>query len=442
MNSEHPSHRVVIVGAGMAGLSAARKLGASGVHVTLVDARNYTTFPPMLFYVATAFLAPEDVVRPIRAMLPGRGVEFQLGRVNAVDRVGRRVLLDDGRAIPYDYLVLAPGVAPAFGPVPGADQHAIPMKTPLDAARLRNNLLRCFEFAAAHPERADAGMTSVAVIGGGPTGVEVAGYLADFLFRYSFPHDYPSLPPDRTRISLIEAGDRLLPGFHPKLSSYALSRLRRRGVDVRLNTEVTAVDAAGLTLAGGDRIAASTVVWGGGVGVADWVSQLGVPLEAGRIVVEPDLRILGCDDMFAIGDVAATRTADGIVYPQVAQIALQGGRHVARQIRRLIAGDLTVPFRYHDKGMMAMVGRNAAVVQAGPIRVTGRPAWVAWGLLHLAYLPGLVNQLSAGQKFLLWHFTHDTNARILLEREPHPTVLVVPSRQLAEPHNNDASKVA
>lgn len=417
MNTEHPSHRVVIVGAGMAGLSAARKLGASGVHVTLVDARNYTTFPPMLFYVATAFLAPEDVVRPVRALLPDRGVEFQLGRVNAIDGAAHRVLLDDGRAISFDYLILAPGVTPAFGPVPGADQHAIPMKTPLDAVRLRNNLLQCFEFAAAHPELTDAGTTSVAIIGGGPTGVEVAGYLADFLFRYSFPHDYPSLPRDRTKISLLEAGDRLLPGLHPKLSTYALSRLRQRGVGVRLNTEVAAVDAAGLTLAGGDRIAASTVVWGGGVGVAGWVSQLGFPLEAGRIVVDPDLRIAGSDDMFAIGDAAATRTADGIVYPQVAQIALQGGRHAARQIQRLIAGEQTAPFRYHDKGMMAIVGRNAAIVQAGPLRITGRLAWIAWGLLHLAYLPGVVNRLGAGQKFLLWHFTHDTNARVLFERE-------------------------
>ena len=420
MSDQESSPRVVIVGAGMAGLSAARKLGRAGVHVTLVDAHNYTAFPPMLFYVGTAFLGPEDVVRPIRALL-GRGtVEFQLGRVSAIERGARRVRLDDGRAIPFDYLILAPGVVPAFGQVPGADGHAIPMKTPLDAVRLRNNLLRSFEFAAAHPEFTDAGVTSVAIIGGGFTGVEVAGYLADFLFRYSFPHDYPNLPSDRTRITLIEAGDRLLPGLHPKLSSYALSRLRRRGVEVRLDTKVAEVDAAGLTLVGGDRVAASTVVWGGGVGIAKWVSRLGLPLEGSRIVVEPDLRVVGYDEVFAIGDAAAVRTAEGVIYPQVAQIALQGGRHAARQIRHLIAGKSTTPFRYHDKGMMAMVGRNAAIVQAGPIRMTGRLAWAAWGVLHLAYLPGIVNKLGAGQKFLLWHFTHDTNARILLERDSQP----------------------
>jgi NADH:quinone reductase (non-electrogenic) len=420
MPAEGSSPRVVIVGAGMAGLSAARWLGRAGVQVTLVDAHNYTAFPPMLFYVATAFLAPEDVVRPIRALLPRRTVEFQLGAVTAIDRSARRVLLEDGRAITFDYLVLATGVVPAFGHVQGADDHAIPMKTPLDAVRLRNNLLSCFELAASHPELSDGGVTSVAIIGGGPTGVEVAGYMADFLFRYSFPHDYPDLPSDRIRMTLIEAGDGLLPGLHPKLSGYALSRLRRRGVDVRLDAKVADVDADGLTLAGGERVAASTVVWAGGVEVADWVSHLGLPVEGGRIVVEPDLRVAGCDNVFAIGDAAAVRSPDGVVYPQVAQIALQSGRHVARQIHHLIAGEPTAAFRYHDKGMMAMVGRNAAIVQAGPIRMTGRLAWAAWGVLHLAYLPGLVNRLSAGQKFLLWHFTHDTNARILLEREPRP----------------------
>ena len=413
--------KVVIVGAGMAGLSSARRLARSSVHVTLVDARNYTTFPPMLFYVATAFLSPEDVVRPVRALLRRySGVDFQLGRVEAVDRDARQVLLAEGRAIPFDYLVLAPGVVPAFDPVPGADRHAIPMKTALDAARLRNSLLRSFEFATSHPDFADHGSTSVVVIGGGPTGVEVAGYLADFLFRYSFPHDYPNLSRDRMRISMFEAGDRLLPDLHPKLSRYALAHLRRQGVDVRLSTKVAEVDTGGVILGGGERVAAATVVWAGGVAAADWVAHLGVPLDRGRVLVDPDLRVLGYRDTFAIGDAAAIRSPTGALYPQVAQVALQSGRHVASQIRHLMAHEPTTSFRYHDKGTMAIVGRNAAIIQAGPIRLTGLPAWIAWGGLHLAYLPGVVNRLSAGQKFVLWHLTHDTNARILMEREPQP----------------------
>jgi NADH:ubiquinone reductase (H+-translocating) len=420
---EQPATRVVIVGAGMAGLSAARHLSDAGMRVTLIDEHNYTTFPPMLFYVATGFLSPEDVVRPIRALLPrGGDVSFQLSRVEAIDLANHRVALDDDRAIPFDYLILAPGVVPAFESVPGASQYAIPMKTALDAARLRNKLLRSFETAVAHPERRDKGMTSVAIIGGGPTGVEVAGYLADFLFRYSFPHDYPNLPPDLTRISLVEVGDRLLPDLHPSLSHYALVRLQRHGIDLRLNTKATRVDDDGITLARGDKLDAWTVVWAGGVGPRDFVTHLALPLEHGRIAVEPDLRVAGSEHIFAIGDAAAIHSPAGALYPQVAQIALQGGRHVARQIRHLLANEPTTPFRYHDKGTMAMVGRNAAIVEAGPLRLTGLPAWIAWGLLHLAYLPGVVNRLSAGQKFLLWHLTHDTNARILLEREQRPTL--------------------
>ena len=419
----HRDAGTVVVGAGMAGVAAARALGRAGTPVTLIDAHNYTTFPPMLFYVATAFLAPEDVVRPVRALLRQRDhVEFQLGRVDTIDRRGRRVLLDDGRSIPFDYLVLAPGVVPAFGQVPGAAEHAISMKTVLDAARLRNSLLRAFEFVAAHPDVTDPGMTSVAIVGGGPTGVEVAGYLADFLFRYSFPRDYPNLPPERTRITLIEGGDRLLPGLHPKLSRYALDRLRHRGVDVRLGAKVAEIDASGPTLEGGERIAAATVVWAGGVEAAKWVTDLGVPVEGGRIVVDQNLRVRGWDDVFAVGDAAAVRAPDGTMYPQVAQVAIQSGRHAAGQILRLASGRATEPLRYHDKGTMAMVGRNAAIVQAGPVRLTGVLAWIAWGVLHLAYLPGVVNRIVAGHKFLLWHFTHDSNARILLEREPraHP----------------------
>ena len=417
------TRRAVVVGGGMAGLEAARKLVRSGAAVTLVDAHNYTTFPPMLFYVAAAFLSPEDVVRPVRALLPeGGSIDFKVGSVVTIDQSSRRVALDDGRSLPYDYLVLAPGVVPAFGSVPGAAEHAIPLKSAADAARLRNALIRAFESAAAEPRSADVAATSVVIIGGGPTGVEVAGYLTDFLFRYSFPHDYPEVPRRRMRVTLVEAGHRLLPDLHPKLSRYALKRLRRHGVDIRLDTQVVSVDSAGVTLEGGERLAAATVVWGGGVGSAPWIEQLDLPIEHGRIIVGPDLRVAGHDEIFAIGDAAAVRSPDGVVYGQLAQVALQSGRHAARQIRLLMAGRPTAPFTYHDKGMMAMVGRNAAIIQTGPIHLTGFPAWVAWGILHLSYLPGVVNRLAAFQKFMLWHITHDSNARILFEPPGGPTV--------------------
>ena len=415
------AERVVVLGAGMAGLSVVGELSGSGLNVLLVDAHNYTTFPPMLFYVATAFLGPEDVVHPVRALLPRRGrAEFRVGQVESVCWDDHRILLADGSALRFSYLVLAPGVAPAFGAIPGAAEYAVPMKSALDAARLRNALLRSFEAAAANPQLVEAGATRVAIIGGGPTGVEVAGYLADFLFRYAFRHDYPHLPRDRMQVSVIEAGDRLLPGLHPKLGRYSLERLRQRGVDVCLSTRVSTVDAGGVTLAGGQRLAAATVVWAAGVGATGLVERVGLPLEHGRIVVGPDLRVPGHPDTFAIGDAAAVHSPSKGLYPQIAQIALQTGRHTAHQLRRLTANQPTQPFRYHDKGTMAMVGRNAAIIEAGRIRLTGFPAWMAWGALHLSYLPGIVNRLSAGQKFMLWHLTHDSNARILLETEHRP----------------------
>ncbi len=372
------SPQVVVVGAGMGGLQAVRQLSRSGARVTLVDQNNYSTFAPMLFYVAAAFLSPEDVVRPVRALIPaGSRIDFRVGEVRAVDWDERRVILGDGDGLSFDCLVLAPGVVPAFGDVAGAPDHAIPMKSALDASRVRNSLLGWFETAAAQPARADGGATSVAIVGGGTTGVEVAGYLSDFLFRYSFRHDYPRLAPERLRVTLIEAGTQLLPGLHPKFGPYALRRLRRRGVDVRLGATVASVDGGGVTLVSGERIRARTVVWAGGIGPAPWIEKSSVALERGRIIVDPDLRLRGRPTTFAVGDCAAVRSPDGTLYPPVAQVALQTGRHAGRQIRRLMTGQSSEPFRYRDKGSMAMVGRNAAVVQAGPVRMTGVPAWFA-----------------------------------------------------------------
>lgn len=267
--------QVVVVGAGMAGLAAVKELGRSSAAVTLVDEHNYTTFPPLLFEAAAALISPEDVVTPIRALLPhDEQVRFRMGRVGGVDWDRGRVLLDDGEPLSFDYLILAPGVAPAFGTVAGAARHALPLKSVTDAIRLRNSLLRCFEAAAAHPQLAEEGATSAAIIGGGASGVEVAGYLADFLFP-TFARDYPQLDPQRMRITLLELGDRLLPTFDPALSRYVLDTLGRHGVEVRLGMPVTAVDADGVTLADGGRLAARTVVWAGGVSAPPWAPHHG-----------------------------------------------------------------------------------------------------------------------------------------------------------------------
>ena len=412
--------RVVVVGAGMAGLATVRALSRAPVTVQLIDAYNYTSFPPLLFQVATCFISPAEVARPIRAQLRRNpAASFRMGRVVGVDWQTQQVLLDDGAAAAFDYLVLAPGVVPTFAGVPGAAAHAIPLKLVSDATWLRNRLLRSFEAAAAEPGTAVPGETSIAVIGGGPTGVELSGYIASFLFRYQFKADYPQLDPAAMRVTLLERGDRLLPGFHPALSSYALTRLRSQGVDVRLGTEVTEVTSDGVTISGGQRIPAATVVWAGGVDTPPWVKALGLAIQDGRVTTGADLRVPGHSDTFAVGDLAAVPVpGTGSLRPQLAQVALQSGRHAGRQIRALAAGQPTEAFSYFDKGMMAIIGRNAAVVQAGRLRLTGRLAWITWGFLHLTYLPGAVNRMTTGLKYMWWHLSHEEANRVLIEPEP------------------------
>ena len=406
--------RVVVVGAGLGGLAAERALRDVPVAVTVIDQHNYSAFQPLLFEAAVGVIVPEDVARPVRSFLGSAHTTFRLGEATGIDWGRQRVRLADGDELPFDYLILAPGVVPWYGDVEGAREHAVPLKTVTDATRVRNSILRHFEVAAAHPEQAAPEATTVAIVGGGASGVELAGYLADVLFR-SFAKDYPQIPRYRMRLILVELGDRLLPGFHPRLSRYAEAALRRRSVDVRLRTPVERVSAGALTVAGGETIAASTIVWGGGVSAAPWLADAGIPVDRGRVVVEPDLRLLDRPNTFVIGDAAAVRTRSGALRPQVAQVAVQGGRHAARQIDRLIGGRPTQRFRYFDKGSMAMVGVYAAVVESGRLRLSGRLAWVAWGLLHVAYLPGMVNRLRAMQTWRWWHVTHEASARVLIE---------------------------
>jgi NADH:ubiquinone reductase (H+-translocating) len=431
--------RVVVVGAGMAGLAAVRALSRAPVTVQLIDTHNYTMFPPLLFQVATCFISPAEVARPIRALLRrSPAATFRMGRVVGVDWPGQRLLLDDGAAAGFDYLVLAPGVVPAFAGVPGAAAHAIPLKQVTDATRLRNRLLRSFETAAAYLGKAAPGDTSIAVVGGGPAGVELSGYIANFLFHYQFEADYPQLDPAAMRVTLLERGDRLLPGFHPALSGYALKTLRARGVDVRLGTNVAEVDSDGVTVSGGQRIPAATVVWAGGVDAPAWVKALGLPIQHGRVRVGADLRVPGHPTTFAAGDLAAVPgTGAGGLRPQLAQVAIQTGRHAGRQIGRLTAGQPTTEFSYFDKGMMAITGRNAAIVQTGQLRLTGRLAWIAWGFLHLTYLPGAVNRMTTGLKYLWWHLSHENTNRVLLENEPAtPAPPIPPATPQARQHQN------
>ena len=410
--------RVVIVGAGLGGLAAERALRRARVSVTLVDAHNYSAFPPLLFEAAVGVIVPEDVVRPIRSFLRRSShTTFRLGRVSAIDWERRQVRLRDGDELPYDYLILAPGVVASRRAVPGAAEHAIPLKTVADAVRLRNSILRSFEAAAAHRDRARPQETTIAIVGGGSSGVELTGYLADVLLR-SFVRDYPQIARDRMRLVLVERGDCLLPGFDARLGGYAEQALRRRGVDIRLATRVERIEADGLILDTGERIPACTIAWAGGVRAPAWLERAGVQLESERVAVDPDLRLAEHPRAFVIGDAAAVRSPTGEPYAQVAQVAVQGGRHAARQVRRLLVGRETRRFHYVDKGTMAIIGVYAAVVESGRLRLTGRLAWVAWGLLHVAYLPGMSNRLRAMQTWRWWHVTHEASARVLFDEQP------------------------
>ena len=263
-----------------------------------------------------------------------------MGRADGIDWDRHRIRLSDGDELAFDLLVLAPGVVPTYHHVAGAQRHAIPLKTMVDAVDLRNSVLRACEKAEAHPDRAAVGSTSVVIIGGGSSGVEMAG-LADFLIP-TLAHDHPQLDPEATHITVLELGDRLLPAFHPALSPYAEQALRRRGIAVRSNNDVRAVDERGVTVVDGSRVPASTVVWAGGVTAPDWITDLDLPLDGARVAVEDDLRLAAHPDTFVVGDLAAIRDQKGRPIPHVAQAALQSGRHAARQIVRIMAGQPTV----------------------------------------------------------------------------------------------------
>jgi NADH dehydrogenase len=414
---------VVVIGAGFGGLAAARGLLGAPVDVTLVDVNNFHTFQPLLYQVATAGLDAENVAYAIRGSVRGRrghptNVVVRMARVTAVAVDRRRVELADGDALDYDALVLASGaVSHDFG-VPGVEEHTIPLKHLEDALALRVHVLTRFEEAAGDPSLVAKGALDIVVCGGGPTGVEVAGGLRE-LFTMVLAKDFPRLPVREARIVLVEMADRLLTPFHPRLSERARRTLVKRGVEVRLGTSVASIEHELVHLADGTTIAAGTVVWATGVRAEGLAATIGTPTtRGGRLVVEPDLTIPGHPEVFAIGDIAASPGPDGAPLPQVAQPAIQGGKHVARQIRRRVDGQATEPFRYHDKGQMATIGRHAAVTElANGWRISGPIGWAAWLGLHLVYLMGFRNRISVFVNWVWNYLTYDRGSRILRESE-------------------------
>jgi NADH dehydrogenase len=435
--------RVVVVGAGFGGLAAAKVLARLPVVATVVDRRNYHTFQPLLYQVATAGLDASSIAYPVRGVV-ARGrhrVGFRLGEVDSVDWDARQVLLSDGGALAYDYLILAAGAVTSDFGIPGAAAHAFGLKSVTDATRLRAHLLAQFEAADAGtasalrnagPARAgttsavpgagtadggagDSAARTIVVVGGGPTGVELCGGLSELVFD-TLQHDL-ELPAGAARIVLVEMGERVLAPFHPKSSVDALRQLERRGVEVRLNAAVASVAADRITLRSGEAIPANTVVWAAGVRPCPLAERLGLERDrGGRVVVGEDLSVAGRPEVFVIGDLAAaTPPGQDRPYPQLAPVAMQQGRHAALQIRARLAGRPGTPFHYRDKGTMATIGRNAAVAELpGGIRFRGFPAWVAWLGLHLVFLIGFRNRLTVLLDWSWNYVTHQRGVRLII----------------------------
>jgi NADH:quinone reductase (non-electrogenic) len=409
--------KIAIVGAGFGGLNAARTLAGYDVDVTLIDRHNFHTFQPLLYQVATAGLNAADVAHPVRGVFwKQRNVTFRNGTVTGVDWERRELALDDGAPVPFQGLILAAGAGTNWFGVPGASEHAFPLYSLADAVRLRNHLLAQVEWAVTHPEDAEAALTWV-LVGGGPTGVETAGALAE-LVDHVLIKDFPELDLEhRARIVLVELADALLGPFAPTLQENARHTLEKRGVEVLLGEQVESVGPDEVCLASGLRLASHTVVWAAGVRANALVDVLGLEQgPGGRIVVDETLGVPGHPNVYAVGDVALIPGPDGTPLPGVAQVAIQSGRHAAHQVARTFgrAGQAQ-PFHYKDKGIMATIGRRAAVAQLpSGLKLKGTLGWWSWLVLHLIYLIGFRNRLSVMIDWTWNYFTWDRGPRLIL----------------------------
>ena len=421
----HP--RVVVVGAGFGGLVCARRLMRRPVDVLVLDRQNYHLFTPLLYQVASSLLNPSDIAYPVRAVFRrSRNVHVRMGEVNGVDWERRLVLLggtgtrDAGAAgedaLPFDYLVVASGSTTNFFGNAAAASAAHGLKDLPEALELRNHVLRCFEQAAREPDAAARrAWLTFTIVGGGPTGVEYAGALSE-LVRLVLAKDFPELDTRRVEIVLIEAHRQLLGAFSQALGEDAERRLRRRGVEVRLNTRVEHVAGETITLAGPGgqgTLVTRTLVWAAGVRPGDLADRLALAkTKSGRIAVDEYLRVAGHERVFAIGDIAAVPYRGGEM-PMLSAPAMQQGRCVARNIVRAARGQEPRPFRYVDKGTMATIGRSAAVAEIGPLKLKGLVGWLAWLFVHLYYIIGFRNRLVVLVEWAWDYFRYDRPIRII-----------------------------
>lgn len=394
---------VVVLGAGFAGIAATRKLSKAGYHVTVVDRHPYNTFQPLLYQVATGGLNPGDVTYSLRFFAARlRGVTFRRAHAVGIDHDKRTVLCEDGVSVPFDYLIVGAGVTTNHFGIPGAAEHSMSMYTRREAIQVRDTIYGGLEALAARQDPQSRGFTII-VVGGGATGVEMAGSLAEM--RAAIPKIFPEIDRAKAHVVLVEMGPTLLAPFDESLRDYTRKTLINKGVEVRLNTAISEVHADHVDFKSGDSMDTDLVIWAAGIGGYGQIKEWGLPIgKGGRIEVGPDLRVVGHDRIFAVGD-AAVNPEEPL--PQLAAPAIQGGTHAVAQIGRLEAGEATESFHYHDKGTMATIGNRAAVVQLPVgVKMRGTLAWVSWILLHIYTLLGGRNRvqtfINLGWRYLSW----------------------------------------
>jgi NADH dehydrogenase len=413
--------KIVIIGAGFGGLNAALKLARHPVHVTLIDRTNHHTFQPLLYQVATAGLSPGEIAAPIRWIVRNRhNVEVLLGEVQDFDLARRLVKLPD-RELPYDYLIVAAGASHAYfghdewGPLaPG-------LKTIEDALEIRRRVLLAFELAERQAASGGAQVQlNFVIVGGGPTGVELAGTLSE-IARRALADEFNSIDPKRTRIILLEGGPRILPAYPEDLSRSAEDQLRRLGVEVHTSTMVSGIEPAAV-LMGETRLPAVVILWAAGVAASPLGKKLGAPTDrAGRVLVNPDLSLPGHPEIFVIGDLAALKDASGQLVPGVAPAAIQQGKATARNIVRDLQGQPRRDFHYWNKGSLATIGRAAAIAQFGKIHISGFVAWLSWLFVHIFFLIGFRNRLIVLIQWAWSYFTYERGARLITGDQTLPS---------------------
>ena len=403
--------RVVILGAGFGGLTAARAM-ADTAHVTVVDRHNFQTFLPLLYQVSTAGLAADHVAHPIRGALRKSGVQFRMGSPISVDHKNKTIKLDSSEVLAFDQLIVALGSVTADFSIPGVAEYALGMKSVSEALAIRAEVMRRFEDLCRFE---DDTSFSISVVGGGPTGVEMAGAFAE-LVRGPLKNDQAHAAA-HIRINLIEAGPRILPMFSEKLSARAKKDLEKLGVNVLLNTAVAELKPRSIIVKDGNEIASEVTIWAAGVKGEPAGGLLNLPLVSTRIDVDQSLQVKNYPGIFAIGDISGFVGKDGRFLPMVAPVAMQQGRFIAKQIKRLADGKALEAFKYIDKGSMATIGRHKAVVEVKNFRMSGIPAWYAWLWLHLFYLVGGRNKIGTMADWTWNYLTFDRGNRHIMDSQ-------------------------